>query len=92
MNTKTNKLIAGLFFDSINIQILRSIYDKEVTADTISNLISIDKNDVVRRLKTLYKQSLVVKREKENDEVYSLRDPKVCDPILMLTDSIEVRE
>ncbi|MHB8337642.1 MAG: hypothetical protein ACYC6P_09855 [Ignavibacteriaceae bacterium] len=34
MNSESNELIAGLFSDSMNIEILCSIYENEVTADS----------------------------------------------------------
>ena len=38
MNSESNELIAGLFSDSMNIEILCSIYENEVTADSIEGI------------------------------------------------------
>ncbi len=89
MNSKSNELIAGLFSDSINIEILCSIYENEVNAVTIANLLSLDEGAVARHLELLCEQSFVNKRQSGNDVVYSLINPKVCDSILSLSDSIE---
>ncbi len=89
MNSKSNELIAGLFFDSENIQILCSIYENEVSADTIANLLNLNEDEVTKKLELLYNKSLVKRRQKGNGIAYSLVNPKVCDYILMLRDSIE---
>ena len=91
MNQKSNELVAGLFSDSINIEILCSIYENEVTVDTIANLLSLNEEEVERHLELLCKQSFVRRKQKENDTVFSLINPKVCDSILMLRDSIDNR-
>ncbi|MCL5030901.1 MAG: helix-turn-helix domain-containing protein [Bacteroidetes bacterium] len=89
MSSKSNELIAGLFSDSENIQILCSIYENEVSADTIANLLNLNEDEVTKKLELLYNKSLVKRRQKENSIVYSLVNPKVCDYILSLKDSIE---
>jgi predicted transcriptional regulator len=92
LNSKSNELIAGLFSDSINIEILCSIYENEVTADVVANLLDLNEEEVVRHLEKLCAQLFVIKRQRENDVVYSLINPKVCDSILSLRDSIESGE
>ena len=92
LNSKSNELIAGLFSDSLNIQILCSIYDKEVTADAVVSLLNLNEEEVTKHLETLCGKSFVIKRQRENNVVYSLINPKVCDSILTLRDSIESGE
>ena len=92
MDSKLYELIARLFSDSMNIQILCSIYENEVTADTIAALLDLDKKDVAKRLEMLRKQSLVWRKQRGSNIVYSLINPKVCDSILMLRDSMEHRQ
>ena len=89
MNSKSNALIAGLFSDALDIQILCSIYDNEVTTDVIANLLNLSEEEVTRHLETLCKMPLVIKRQRGNNLVYGLINPKVCDSILLLRDSIE---
>lgn len=89
LNSKSNELIAGLFSDSMNIQILCSIYDNEVSTGTIANLLSLDEEEVKKHLESLCEQSFVIKKQRANEMIYSLLNPKVCDSILMLRDSIE---
>ena len=89
MNSKSNELIAGLFSDSMNIEILCSIYENEVTADSIANLLNLNEDEVTKKLELLYNKSFVKRSQKENGFVYSLANPKVCDYILSLKDSIE---
>lgn len=89
METETNKLIAELFSDSINIQILCSIYDNEMSSSAIANLLSIDEENVERHLDILCTQSLVIRKQKDNSALYSLANPEVCNSILSLKDSVE---
>ena len=91
MSSKSNELIAGLFSDSMNIEILCSIYENEVTADSIANLLNLNEDEVTKKLELLYNKSFVKRKQKGNGFVYSLANPKVCDYILMLRDSIETR-
>ena len=90
MSSKSNELIAGLFSDSENIQILCSIYENEVSADTIANLLNLNEDEVTKKLELLYNKSLVKRKQKGNGIVYSLANPKVCDYILMLRDSVQL--
>lgn len=89
MNPKSNELIAGLFSDVLNIQILCSIYDNEVTADAIANLLNLSEEEIKSHLETLCKIPLVIKRQNGNNIVYGLINSRVCDSILSLRDSIE---
>lgn len=89
MNSDLYKIIAVLFSDSMNIQILCSIYENEVTADSIANLLNLNEDELTIRLETLCTESFISRRLRGNDIVYSLVNPKVCDSILMLSDSIE---
>ncbi len=90
-NSKSNELIAELFSDSMDIEILCSIYENEVTTETIANLLSVDKEEVAQHLELLCKLSLVSKKQKDNVILFSLINPKVCDSILMLRDSTGYR-
>ena len=90
MNSESNELIAGLFSDSMNIEILCSIYENEVSADTIADLLNLNEDEVTKKLELPDNKSLVKRRQKENGIVYSLVNPKVCDYILMLRDSVQL--
>ena len=89
LNTKSNELIAGLFSDSMSIEILCSIYENEVTAEAIANLLNLNEDEVTKKLELLFNKSFVKRRQKGNSFIYSLVNPKVCDYILSLRDSIE---
>ena len=89
LNSKSNELIAGLFSDSMSIEILCSIYENEVTVDAIANLLNLNEDEVTKKLEMLYNKSFVKRRQKGNGFVYSLVNPKICDSILMLTDSVQ---
>ena len=91
MEAELYKLIAALFSDSENTQILCSIYENEVTTDAIPNLLNLTKDEVIKKLELLYNKFLIKRRQKGNGIAYSLVNPKVCDYILMLRDSIETR-
>ncbi len=89
MHSNSNELIAGLFSDSLNIQIICSIYENEVSAQMIANILSLDEEDISRHLEILSSQFLVSKKQRGKEMVYSLINPKVCDSILMLRDAVE---
>lgn len=92
MDSELNKLIAELFSDSKNIQILCSIYENEVTAETIANILNLSEEEVAKQLEMLCSQSFVNRKRKGNNIIYSLINPKVCDSILRLKDSISYRQ
>jgi len=50
LNSKSNELIAELFSDSLNIQILCSIYDKEVTSDAVASLLNLNEENITKHL------------------------------------------
>ena len=87
MDKQINKLISNLFSDPNYIEILCSIYESEVTASSIANLLGLDEDKVVQKLDTLIKNNLVYRKPKEQFYVYTLANPKVCDSILSLKDS-----
>ena len=87
MDKQINKLISNLFSDPNYIEILCSIYESEVTASSIANLLGLDEDKVVQKLDTLIKNNLVYRKPKEQFYVYTLANPKVCDSILNLKDS-----
>ncbi len=91
MNSELYKAIAELFSDPKNIQILCSIYENEVSADVIANLLDMNESEVVERLEMLRKEPLVNRRQQGDGVVYSLVNPKVCDSILSLRDSMDHR-
>ncbi len=91
LNSKSNELIAGLFSDSLNIQILCSIYDNEVSADTVASMLDLNIEEVSKYLDILCKQSLVNRKQRGDYIVYSLINPNVCNSILALRDSIEYK-
>jgi predicted transcriptional regulator len=87
MKNHINILISDLFSDPNYIEILCSIYESEVTASSIANLLDLNEEEVVQKLDTLIKNNLVYRKPKEQFYVYSLANPKVCDSILSLKDS-----
>lgn len=91
MGSESYELIAELFHDSKSIQILCSIYENEVSADAIANLLDMNNEEVTDRLELLCNASLVNRRQDGDLIVYSLVNPKVCDAILSLRDSISHR-
>ena len=91
MNSDLNKVIAELFSDSKNIQILCSIYENEVSAEAVANLLEMNESEVVERLEMLRKESLVSRRQEGDGVIYSLVNPRVCDSILLLRDSLDHR-
>ncbi len=89
MNSESYEIIAELFYDPGNIKVLCSIYENEVSADAIAQVLGISEPEVMERLAILCKRHLVNRRQKGDGDVYSLVNPKVCDSILSLRDSIE---
>ena len=88
MDSDLNKAIAELFSDSRNIEILCSIYENEVSAETIAKVLGMSESEVAERLEILRKESFVNRRQKRDGVFYSMLNPKVCDSILSLRDSI----
>ena len=75
MEAELYKLITGLFSDSGNIQILCSIYENEVTAYAIADLLNLTKDEVMKKLELLYNKFLIKRRQKGNGIAYSLVNP-----------------
>ncbi len=75
MEAELYKLIAALFSDSENTQILCSIYENEVTMDAIPDLLNLTKDEVIKKLELLYNKFLIKRRQKGNGIAYSLVNP-----------------
>ena len=91
MNAEPYSAIAQLFSDPRDVEILCSIYENEVSAGAIAKLLDISESEVAERLEILRKQSFVNRHQNEDGVFYSMVNPKVCDSILSLRDSIEHR-
>lgn len=89
MGSESYEIIAELFYDPRNIEVLCSIYENEISLGAIVKVLGITESEVTERLVSLCKRHLVNCREEADGTVYSLANPKVCDSILSLRDSIE---
>ena len=89
MNAEPYSAIAQLFSDSRNVEVLCSIYENEVSAGEIAKLLDMSESEVAERLETLCKESFVDRRQRGEGVFYSMVNPKVCDSILSLRDSIK---
>jgi predicted transcriptional regulator len=88
MDAEPYGLIAELFHDSRNIEVLCSIYENEVTPNEIATMLEMPESEVTQRLEMLHKNSLVNRTKRKSLVLYSLVNPRVCDSILSLRDAI----
>ncbi len=88
MSKRIDKLISELFADSVYIEILCSIYENEITSASIAKMLNLNKDEVTKKIDFLVKHNLVVRTLKNRSYTFTLKNPKVCDSILMLKDAI----
>lgn len=87
-NTDISNLVSNIFADKINIGILCSLYDKNLCANTISSILNLEINELDRRLEILVQYNILTKIQNDSDVLYYLKEPKVCDSIIMLKDAL----
>ncbi len=85
---KVNEILKNIFSDSSLVDVICSVYEKELTSLAIANLLNVDNVTIEEHLKTLLDLRLVRKISKNANEYFSLTNPKVCDSILMLKDAV----
>lgn len=77
-----------IFSDPVLVRIICSMYDKYLTVNDIANLLDLDNSTVEEHLSSLFKMNLVKKTLHCNEYYYTNINPKICDSILILKDSI----
>ncbi|MHB1687889.1 MAG: helix-turn-helix domain-containing protein [Ignavibacteriaceae bacterium] len=85
---KVNEILKNIFSDSSFVDIICSVYEKELTPLAIANLLNVDSATIEEHLKTLLELKLVKKISKDAGVYFFLSNPKVCDSILMLKDAV----
>ncbi len=78
----------NIFSDPVSVKVICSIYDKCLTVNDIANLLELDNSTVEEHLSSLFKMNLVKRTLHNNGDYYTNVNPKICDSILMLKDSI----
>ena len=87
-NAAISNLLSKIFADKINIRILCSLYDKNLCANTISSILNLEIDELEQHLEILVQYKILTKIQNESDVSYYLKEPKVCDSILMLKDAL----
>jgi soluble P-type ATPase len=83
-----DETLKNIFSDSTIVNVICSVYDRELTSIAIANLLSLDNDRISIYLEKLLDLKLIKKLKKENQEYFALINPKICDSILMLKDAI----
>lgn len=77
-----------IFSDPVLVKVICSMYENYLTVNDIANLLDLDNSSVEAHLSSLFQMNLVKKSIHSNGDHYTLVNPKICDSILMLRDSI----
>ena len=83
-----NETIKTLFTEPKLQNVICSLYENDLKADEISILLNLNVDEVERCLELLCRTGLVIKKEKATATLYSLKNNKVCDAMLMLKDEL----
>ncbi|MDP1993855.1 MAG: hypothetical protein Q8K40_01275, partial [Ignavibacteria bacterium] len=81
-------LVSKIFADKINIGIICSLYDKNLCANTISSILDLEIDELDQHLETLVQYNILAKIQNDSDVSYYLKEPKICDSIIMLKDAL----
>ncbi|MDP3581748.1 MAG: hypothetical protein Q8S39_07420 [Ignavibacteria bacterium] len=87
-NTNISNLVSKIFADKINIGIICSLYDKNLCANTISSILDLEIDELDQHLETLVQYNILAKIQNDSDVSYYLKEPKICDSIIMLKDAL----
>lgn len=87
-NGDISNIVSKIFADKINIGILCSLYDKNLCASAISSILNMEIDELERHLEILVQYNILTKIQNDSDISYYLKEPKVCDSILMLKDAL----
>jgi len=83
-----NETIKTLFTEPKLQNVLCSLYENYLKVDEISILLNLNVDEVEKCLELLCGTGLVIKKEKATATLYSLKNNKVCDAMLMLKDEL----
>ena len=83
-----NMMLKNIFSDSCYIEIICLLYERELSATEISDLLNHDKNFIENHLEALVQLNLVRKVQKNNNDFFISSNPKVCDSIISLKDAL----
>ncbi|HEX2868996.1 MAG TPA: helix-turn-helix domain-containing protein [Ignavibacteriales bacterium] len=86
--SKVDETLRDIFSEPQIINVICSVYEKELTPSAISGFTSLDSEVINGHLEKLTDLGLVKKVKKGSEEYFSLAYPKVCDAILMLKDAV----
>ncbi|HAB50795.1 MAG: hypothetical protein A2330_00600 [Ignavibacteria bacterium RIFOXYB2_FULL_36_7] len=81
-------LLSKIFADKLNVEILCSLYDKNLCANAISSILNLEINELEQHLEILVQYNILTKIQNDSDVSYYLKEPKVCDSILMLKEAL----
>ncbi|MDF1612059.1 helix-turn-helix domain-containing protein [Stygiobacter electus] len=87
-NAVFSDLLNKIFADKLNVEILCSLYDKNLSVNDISSMLNLEIDELERHLEILVDYKILTKIQNESDVSYYLKEPKVCDSIIMLKDAL----
>jgi hypothetical protein len=85
---QTTELCREIFNDKLNIEVLCSIYDKKLSIDQIASMLTISAIEAREIINHLLQIGIVSIISVDQIEKYYLRQPKICDSIIMLKDAV----
>lgn len=85
---QTTELCREIFNNKLNVEVLCSIYDKKLSTDQIASMLTISAIEAQEIINHLLQIGIVSIISVDQIEKYYLRQPKICDSIIMLKDAV----
>ena len=83
-----NETLRNIFSEAGLIDVICSLYERQLTSAEISEFLNLDNATIERNLEQLTNMNLIKKIFYNGKESYAVTNPKLCDSILMLKDAI----
>jgi predicted transcriptional regulator len=85
---QTTELCRKIFNNKLNVEVLCSIYDKKLSTDQIASMLTISAIEAQEIINHLLQIGIVSIISVDQIEKYYLKQPKICDSIIMLKDAV----
>ncbi len=85
---KVNLILKNIFSDPSYIEIICSLYEKELNLSEIADIVNLEHDTVSTHLVSLEEIHLVKKFSRNGEYFYSSANSKVCNSIISLKDAI----
>jgi len=86
--TDVNEIIKNIFSDTNLLEIICSLYERELTPEQLAEQNNLDELHLAEQIKLLEKYKLIRQVNKEGIKYYTSANPKVCDSIISLKDAL----